>query len=129
MFSSSWRFLCDQNVPEPLTKFLEGHSQDVIRSKDVVGEAAKDPVVARFAIKEKRILVSWDRDFGQQRFMAPRYDGLARIGFSFPEPLAVERFEQVADLVDFLISRHDGLPPEIRIAREKVAHRDILIRL
>jgi hypothetical protein len=128
VFASTWRFLCDQNVPEPLTKFFEAQSQDVIRSKDVVGEAAKDPVVARFAIEEKRILVSWDRDFGQQRFMAPRYQGLSRIGFSCPEPLAVERFEQVADVVDFLIRRHNGLPPEIRIAKEKVAHRDILIR-
>lgn len=128
MFSSAWKFLCDQNVPEPLSVFLIEEGQDVVRSKDVVGENAKDPVVAKFAIEHKRILVSWDRDFGQQRFMAPRFEGLARIGFSCPEPLAVDRIRQVGDLLNYLISRHQGLPPEIRVAREKIAYRDVLVR-
>ncbi|MEX3014319.1 DUF5615 family PIN-like protein [Gymnodinialimonas hymeniacidonis] len=128
MFSSAWRFLVDQNVPEPLCKFLEGAGQDVLRSRDVVGEEAKDPVVAKVAMEDSRILISWDRDFGHQRFMKKRFDGLARIGCSFPEPLAEARFSQVVDVVDSFIVRHDGLPPEIKIAREKIQLRDILLR-
>lgn len=128
MFSSTWKFLSDHNVPNPLTVLLETNGQDIVRSKDVVGDEAKDPVVAKFAIDQRRILLSWDRDFGHQRFMKARFTGLSRIGFSYPEPLAVERFTQVADVVDFLIRRHKGLPPEIRIARDKVQLRDTIER-
>lgn len=74
------------------------------------------------------ILVSWDKDFGHQRFASQRYAGLARIGFSCPEPMAVERIAEVVDLLDFAISWCNGLPSEIRVAKDKVLVRDKLFR-
>lgn len=124
IFSETWRFLLDQNVPSSVGRFLVENKQDVLWSRDVVGPEAKDPIVATYAISERRILVSWDRDFGQQRFMAPRFRDLSRIGFSVPEPLAVDRFLEVSDLVDFLLRRHKQIPPEIKISSDKVTVRD-----
>lgn len=123
-FRNKWAFLCDHNVPEPLARWLEDNGQIVVRSREVVGEDAKDPIVAKYAIENDLILISWDRDFGHQRFASPRYEGLARIGFSCPEPLAVQRLEEVAVLVDFAIEWSGGLPPEIKIAKDKVLIRD-----
>lgn len=124
MFSRKWRFLLDQNVPEPLGRLLLENDQDVLWSRDAVGADAKDPIVARYAIVENRILISWDRDFGHQRFLSPRYTQLVRIGFSIPEPLAVERFQEIADAVDFFLGRGDRLPVEIKIGKDKVLYRD-----
>ena len=127
-FANAWSFMCDHNVPESLANWLEENGQTVTRSRDAVGEEAADPIVAKYAVENRMILVSWDKDFGHQRFASRRYEGLARIGFSCPEPMAVERIIEVVDLLDFAIARSDGLPPEIRIARDKVLVRDKLFR-
>ena len=67
--------------------------------------------------------MSWDKDFGHQRYASSRFAGLFRIGFSCPELLAVERVEEVADIIGLAISRSRNPPPEIKISRDKVQIR------
>lgn len=121
---SNWRILSDHNEPEPLSKWLEEQGHYVVRSKFAVGQEAPDPVVAKYAIENDLTLISWDKDFGHQRFMAPRYSGLSRMGFSCPEPMAIERAKEVYDVLDFLVTRSGTVRFEIRIARDKVLFRD-----
>jgi len=45
-----------------------------------------DQVVATAALKAGRILVSWDKDFNDQRFAQERFATLSRIGLSGEGP-------------------------------------------
>lgn len=115
-------------MPELLCKWLEARGAYVERSRDAVGQDAEDPVVARYAIDKALVLVSWDRDFTQQRFMKQRYMGLKRIGYSCPEPMAVERTDEIFDFIRFCFIRAVETDFEIRIAPDKVQYRDKLKR-
>ena len=79
-----------------------------------------DQIVAKAAMSAGRILVSWDKDFGQQRFMKPRFASLSRIGFSCPEPDGAKRLAEVMDLIEFAFARAKGKPVRIKIAKDKV---------
>ena len=59
------RFLTDHNVPDSVGKALDELGHDVVRLRDVMAVNTSDPIVARAAIEDKRILVSWDRDFNR----------------------------------------------------------------
>ena len=95
-----------------------GH--DVVRLRDVMAVDAADPIVAKAAIQDSRILVSWDRDFNQQRFMSPRYAELRRLSMSGPEINGAVRLNQVMDVVEFALRRTAGSPATIRVGVGKV---------
>jgi hypothetical protein len=113
-------FLTDVNVPDSVGDFLTSQGHDVVRVRDVMAIDATDPVVAQAAMEAKRILVSWDKDFNHQRFLAPRYARLSRVGFSCPEPEGASRLKDVLDLFEFAIKRAKGKPVTIRIGRDKL---------
>lgn len=115
-----YRFLTDHNVPDSVGNKLIELGQDVVRLRDVMAADAKDPIVAKAAIEDHRILVSWDRDFNQQRFMSPRFENLSRLSMSGPEMGGAARIEKVFDLVIFAIGRSDGSPITIRVGEGKV---------
>lgn len=94
-------FLTDVNVPDSVGDFLKERGHDVERVRDVMPADSPDPVVAEAAMQAGRVLVSWDRDFNQQRFKKPRFASLSRIGFSCPEPLGAARLAVVISLVEF----------------------------
>lgn len=71
-------------------------------------------------MEAKRILVSWDKDFNHQRFLAPRYESLSRVGFSCSEPEGATRLATVLDLFEYVIKRAKGKPITIRIGRDKL---------
>lgn len=112
-------FLTDVNVPDSVGDTLAELGHDVARVRDVMAADAKDPVVAEAAMQAGRVLMSWDRDFNQQRFMQERFAGLSRIGFSCPEPEGAERLRMVHDLVVFAIARAGENPVRILISRNK----------
>ena len=74
-------------------------------------------------MRDERILLSWDRDFGQQRFLKDRFRDLRRIGFSCPEPDGLARLREVFDLIEFAFAR-DPSACEVRVAMTKVQVRD-----
>jgi hypothetical protein len=79
-----------------------------------------DPVVTRAAIEDNRILVTWDRDFNQQRYMGSRYAELSRLSMSGPEMEGAARIEAVFDIVEFALRRAAGAPVTIRVGSSKV---------
>ena len=81
---------------------------------------SKDPVVAKAAIEDKRVLVSWDRDFNQQRFMSPRFEGLSRLSMSGPEMNGAARLAAVIDIVEFGLQRPGDQPSTIRVGVNKI---------
>ena len=117
------RFLADQNVPESVPKLLIGRSHDVLRVRDIMPADAKDPVVATAAMNASRTLITWDKDFNQQRFMKSRFATLSRIGFSCPEPEGASRLHEVLDLIEFTFARADGAPVKILVGKDKILLR------
>ncbi len=115
-----FRFLTDHNVPDSVGNKLVLLGQDVVRLRDVMAADAKDPVVATAAIADNRILVSWDRDFNQQRFMSPRFDGLSRLSMSGQEMGGAARIEEVFDVIIFALRRAKGAPITIRVGEGKI---------
>lgn len=113
-------FLTDVNVPDSVGNILISGGHDVVRVRDVMAIDAADPVVAEAAIRAGRMLISWDKDFHHQRFMKPRFKQLSRIGFCCPEPDGANRLKTVLDIVEFTVSRANGSPITIRIAKDKI---------
>jgi hypothetical protein len=117
-------FLTDVNVPDSVGNFLRERGHDVERVREVMPADSPDPVVAEAAMQAGRILVSWDRDFNQQRFRKPRFDTLSRIGFSCPEPLGVRRLGEVIDLIEFhAAATWPAAPLSVLIGGDKILFR------
>lgn len=115
-----YRFLTDHNVPDSVGNALVALGQDVVRLREVMAVNTTDPVVAKAAIEDGRILISWDRDFNQQRFMGPRFAGLSRLSMSGPEMQGAARLEAVFDIISFALHRAAGFPVTIRIGVGRV---------
>jgi hypothetical protein len=115
-----FRFLTDHNVPDSVGNVLLDLGHDVVRLRDVMAVDTTDPIVARAAIEDHRVLVSWDRDFNQQRFMAPRFAQLSRLSMSGPEMDGAQRLISVFDLVAFALRRAGENPITVRVGSEKV---------
>jgi hypothetical protein len=113
-------FLTDQNVPDDVVRCLDDRGYLVSRVRDEMAANSTDPIVAMAAINAGRILVSWDRDFGHQRFMQPRFSRLSRIGFSCPEPQSASRLAAVLDVIEFAFARAGSNPVRIKIAKDKI---------
>jgi len=116
-------FLTDHNVPEDVFHCLSKRRHQVTRVRDTMPADSPDHIVATAAIDAGLILVTWDKDFTQQRFMKPRFAKLSRIGFSCPYPDGANRLAEVMDLVEFAFKRANGKPVHIRVAADKVQIR------
>ena len=114
------RFLADHNVPESLALTLEAEGHDVVRLRYVMANDAPDPVVAMAAIKDQRILISWDRDFTQQRFKSPRFASLNRLAMSGKEVNGANRLAATLDIVCFAFGRASGKPLTVHVGASKV---------
>lgn len=120
------RFLCDNNVPDSVARYLQRRGHSVLKIRTVMAADSPDPVVAQAAIDDERILVSWDKDFQQQRFMAPRYASLSRLAFSCPPSIAVERLKTEMALIEgewALMSRRKSARMIVAIGRDQVRFR------
>jgi hypothetical protein len=93
-------FLTDVNVPDSVGDYLRGRKHSVVRVRSIMPITSPDPVVAEAALRAGKVLVSWDKDFNQQRFLKPRFAGLSRIAFSCPEPMAVQRLKALMSLIE-----------------------------
>jgi predicted nuclease of predicted toxin-antitoxin system len=65
--------LADQCVGIPILQALEGAGFDVVRSSDVLPASAPDADVLSLAVRQQRILLTEDTDFGEM---------VVRMGFS-----------------------------------------------
>jgi Domain of unknown function (DUF5615) len=115
-----FRFLMDHNVPDSVGNKLVALGQDVVRLRDIMAVDTKDPIVATAAMESSRILVSWDRDFKEQRFKGLRYAQLSRLSMSGPEMYGANRLETVFDIVIFALQRANGSPLTIAVGAARV---------
>jgi hypothetical protein len=115
-----FRFLTDHNVPDSVGDTLRRLGHDIVRLRNVMAVNTTDPVVARAAIEDNRVLLSWDRDFNQQRFKSPRFEGLSRLSMSGPEMYGATRLEAVFDVIEFALRRSAGAPITILVGVGKV---------
>lgn len=116
-------FLTDNNVPDSAGNALADAGHTVVRQRETMATTASDPVLAVAAIQAGLILLSWDKDFNHQRFQAPRFLGLSRIGMSCPEFDGAKRLAETIDLVEFAFRRAAGTPLTILIGQKKVLIR------
>lgn len=74
------RFFCDQNITVETTEFLHRQGHDVSSTRDVGLAEAPDDEVLAFAIKEDRVLLTYNADFGDIRlFPIGTHAGIIRL--------------------------------------------------
>jgi predicted nuclease of predicted toxin-antitoxin system len=100
------RFFCDQNITLETVDFLRGVGHDVVGTRDVGLAEAPDDEVLAFAIREERVLVTYNADFGDIRlFPIGTHAGIIRLRMS----------DQVAEI----------LHPVLQQALASLADRDL----
>ena len=79
------KFLADEDFPKPLVNVIRksGHSVKTIQQKNLQGSS--DETVADIALKEKRILLTFDKDFLKKQ---PK--NLQAVIFEFPRIPTIE---------------------------------------
>lgn len=71
---------CDQNIMVETVTFLRQSGHNIISTRDVGLALAPDDVVLAFAIKENRILLTYNADFGDIRlFPVGTHAGIIRL--------------------------------------------------
>lgn len=102
------RFLADEDFPKPLVVKINnaGYSVKTIQQKNLQGSS--DEIVTQLALKEKRIILTFDKDF-----LKNHTENLQVIIFSFPKTptseiiLLINSF--LKDLKQFKLSKGKAL--------------------
>lgn len=95
------RFFTDENIPDSVARFLQNRGHSVYRSKAHLPEGSADPVVATTAMEAGRILVTWDKDFNDQRYQKDRFARLSRIGLSGDGPELIVAMRKHMRIIEF----------------------------
>ena len=92
------RFLANENFPDAAVKALEAGGHDVVWVRTVAPGAA-DPDVLALAVREERILLTFDKDFGELAKSSglPRGCGVILLRLPMPKPGDVG--QQLAQLI------------------------------
>lgn len=94
------RCFTDNNVPDSVGRYLQSRGHSVHRMRHHMPHDSKDPVVATAAMEAERILISWDKDFNDQRYVQPRFQRLSRIGLSGDGPTLVGAIREHIHLIE-----------------------------
>jgi len=92
------RFLAHENFPGAAVTVLEAAGHDVVWVR-TTAPGASDPDVLAWAAREKRILLTFDKDFGElaRASALPPYCGIVLL--RIPMPMAAEVGERLAELI------------------------------
>ncbi len=104
------RFLLDENVSPKTADHLKGKGHDTQHVGEVKLGNANDHAVARFAQENNRIIVTFDKDFGQIYHDSGKASGIIIITAQNPSPKIIN------ELLENLIKRVNG----IRLAKALV---------
>jgi hypothetical protein len=99
------RFFLDQNVPDSICRYLRGRGHSVVLLRHNIPDDSPDPVVGMTALQDKRILVSWDRDFNAQRFRQDRFAELSRISLCGAGPTLLPAVKEHIAVLEFQMPR------------------------
>jgi hypothetical protein len=92
------RFLADENVPDEAIKVLRDAGNDVIGMGDDAPGSSDADVLAR-AAREKRVLLTFDKDFGELAKASPLPAGCGVILLRIPMPRPHSVGQELADLI------------------------------
>ena len=77
------RLFCDQNIMVETARFLRALGHDVSSARDVKLAEAPDDEVLAYAIREDRVLLTYNADFGDLRlFPVGTHSGIIRLRLS-----------------------------------------------
>jgi predicted nuclease of predicted toxin-antitoxin system len=81
------RFLANENFPRAAVTTLEAAGHDVLWVR-IAAPGATDPDVPAWAVREQRILITFDKDFGEQARASalPRTCGVVLPRMPMPKP-------------------------------------------
>jgi predicted nuclease of predicted toxin-antitoxin system len=92
------RFLADENFPGEAIKALRASGNDVIGIGDDAPGTSDAEVLAR-AAREQRVLLTFDKDFGELARAAPLPDGCGVVLLRIPMPRPDGVGQQLAGLI------------------------------
>lgn len=95
----------DNNVPDSIGRYLQSKGHSVHRQRFHIPADSPDPLVAMTAMTARRILVTQDKDFNDQRFQQARFAQLSRISLSGKSHLLLGAVKEHLDLIEFQWSR------------------------
>lgn len=92
------RFLANENFPGAAVAALQAHGHDVVWVR-IAGPGVTDTVVLEWAAREGRILLTFDKDFGDlaRRSALPPETVVVLVRISMPKPGDVG--QRLADLI------------------------------
>ena len=92
------RFLANENFPGAAVAALEAAGHDIVWVR-MVAPGMPDPDVLAWAAREQRILLTFDKDFGElaRRSALPRTCGVVLLRLPMPKPVEVGR--RLAELI------------------------------
>jgi len=95
------KFLTDENIAASVVQLLQthGHEVKVVQHAGLTG--AEDDFLIRLAIKEERIIVTHDKDFGDiLRYPLKEHSGVVLIRLRRPTPQnSIKAIENVLDKI------------------------------
>jgi hypothetical protein len=97
------RFLANENFPGAAVAALQAAGHDVVWVR-IVAPGASDPDVLAWASREERILLTFDKDFGEpaRASALPRTCGVVLLRIPMPRPADVGQ-----GLADLIVARDD----------------------
>lgn len=99
------RFFLDQNVPDSICQYLRRRGHSVLLLRHHIPDDSPDPVVGMTALQDKRILVTWDRDFNAQRFRQDRFAELSRVSLCGAGPILLLAVKEHIAVLEFQMPR------------------------
>lgn len=111
------KFLLDVNVGRRIAAALEANGHDVVRMA-LINQAAEDPDVLALAVAQERILVTFDRDFGELIFSREAPIPPAVIFLRYRPRDVLAAIERLLPLLDFDALRgHMTIIDPVRVRR------------
>jgi predicted nuclease of predicted toxin-antitoxin system len=92
------RFLADENFPGPAVTALEAAGHDVIWVK-VAKPGASDTDVLAWAMREERVLLTFDKDFGELASQSAPSPKIGVVLLRTPPPKTGEGIKRLVDLI------------------------------
>ena len=92
------RFLADENFPEAAITALAASGHDIVSMRTIAPGSADRDVLA-LAARERRVLLTFDKDFGELAASAGLPDSCGVVLFRIPMPPPGDAGKRLADLV------------------------------
>lgn len=92
------RFLANENIPGAAVERLEAAGHDVVWVR-IRAPGMSDPDVLAWAVREERILLTFDKDFGERARASSMPTTYGVVLLRIPMPKPGETGQRIADLV------------------------------